>query len=655
MSENYTATYSPEDNKLRLYAVSRLPRDLYDQAKAAGFKWAPKQELFVAPMWTPGREDFLLTLVDEIEDEDKSLVERAEERADRFEDYSDNRAQDAERARSAVAAIADNIPFGQPILVGHHSERHARRDAKRIENGMRRAVNMWKQSEYWTDRAAGAIHHAKYKELPAVRARRIKGLEADKRKQERSLAEHERCLLFWNGKLKRKEEVGGGFIEVNWKTARWFTNIYDHTSACYSLADYPRKPGASTYEGSIGFWSALGDTEETGIITPEQARDIALRHHMRWGQHAERWIEHYSNRLAYERAMLSEAGGIVTDRKGPEKGGAVKCWASPGYGQGWSYIHKVNKVSVSVLDNWGNPADLEGGRNFSRTIPFDKLKEVMTAAEVRSARDAGELNELPSKIGFYLNQTVETRDEASARVHREAVAAAGSSCDCKDCQADAKIDDAVAPLKAEPQAEKLEASDFEAMQASLKAGVQVVTAPQLFPTPPELAARMVSEAGIESGDAVLEPSAGSGNILAAIRAAGFNGDIHLDAIEINQGLCKVLRQRGIEVDCHDFLEVEKPYCPDAPNGWDRIIMNPPFINGADIKHIEHAIGFLKPGGRLVALCANGPRQRAVLEPLADYWEDSPAGSFSEQGTNVNVVLLVINAPEEKPVRTTLFD
>lgn len=35
-----SATYSPEDNKLRLYSVSRLPRDLYDRVKAAGFRWA---------------------------------------------------------------------------------------------------------------------------------------------------------------------------------------------------------------------------------------------------------------------------------------------------------------------------------------------------------------------------------------------------------------------------------------------------------------------------------------------------------------------------------------------------------------------------------------------------------------------------------------
>ena len=54
-----TATYSPEDNKLRLYADARLPRDLYDRVRAAGFVWAAKQALFVAPAWTPEREDLL--------------------------------------------------------------------------------------------------------------------------------------------------------------------------------------------------------------------------------------------------------------------------------------------------------------------------------------------------------------------------------------------------------------------------------------------------------------------------------------------------------------------------------------------------------------------------------------------------------------------
>jgi 16S rRNA G1207 methylase RsmC len=164
---------------------------------------------------------------------------------------------------------------------------------------------------------------------------------------------------------------------------------------------------------------------------------------------------------------------------------------------------------------------------------------------------------------------------------------------------------------------------------------------------------MAEEADIQAGHRVLEPSAGTGNLIIAIKELGFNGNIHLDAIEINYDLCKKLRGYGIEVDQQDFLEVEKPYCPDAPDGWDRIVMNPPFVNGADIKHIQHAQTLLKPGGRLVALCANGPRQRAALQPIADIWEDLPAGSFKEQGTNVSVALLVINAPEA-PAEGQLF-
>lgn len=118
MEEIGTATYSPEDNKLRLYPLARLSKDLYERVHAAGFIWAPKQELFVAPMWTPSREALLVELCGEVGDEDKSLVERAEERSERFEDYSESRADDARQARQAVSAIADNIPLGQPILVG---------------------------------------------------------------------------------------------------------------------------------------------------------------------------------------------------------------------------------------------------------------------------------------------------------------------------------------------------------------------------------------------------------------------------------------------------------------------------------------------------------------------------------------------------------
>jgi hypothetical protein len=111
----YTATYSPEDNKLRLYTNSdeRLPESLYSQVRSHGFIWAPRQELFVTPKWTPEREDFLIELSGQIDDEDKSLVERAEERAERFEQYGERSKSEAEHAHNAVSAITVSIPLGQ--------------------------------------------------------------------------------------------------------------------------------------------------------------------------------------------------------------------------------------------------------------------------------------------------------------------------------------------------------------------------------------------------------------------------------------------------------------------------------------------------------------------------------------------------------------
>lgn len=596
-----TATYSPDDNKLRLYASERLPRELYDRVKAAGFSWAPKQELFVAPMWTPSREDLAIELAGTIGDEDKSLCERAEERSERFKDYSDKRADDAERAHAAVNAICDRIPFGQPILVGHHSERHARKDAERIENGMRRAVKAFETSAYWKQRAAAAVHAAKYKERPDVRARRIKKLEAERRDMVRRVEECEHGLKFWRGEMQVKNTKTGevrllAIVESNrdW-ILRYLGSDSYHYSFEFPLAKYPRNAPASQYEGTMCLWGALGSNEgpDHAVCTLDQARELCLDALNRNRADCQRWIAHYEHRLEYERAMLEGDGGTVADKTGPEVGGACRCWASPS--GGWSYIQKVNKVSVTVLDNWGN-----GGTNFTRTIPFDKLFAVMSRADVEAARTAGTLKDTADGQGFiYYADTTPTPPAATAE---------------------------------EPDKT---AESVNAMKETLRAGVQVVSAPQLFPTPPEIAQRMTELADITSGDKVLEPSAGTGNLIAAALGAGaFESDVV--AVEINVQLSEALTARYAKarVFCGDFLAL-------SFERFDVILMNPPFTRGADIEHILHARTFLAPDGRLVALCANGPKQNEVLAPLADSWEVLPTGSFASEGTGVNVAMLTM--------------
>lgn len=603
---SFTATYSPDDNKLRISASSRLDKETYTRVRAAGFIWAPKQEIFVAPMWTPERAALCEELAGEIGDEDTSLADRAEARADRFEDYSEKRAKDADAAAAAVKRLADGIPLGQPILIGHHSERHARKDAERIDNGMRRAVNAWKTSEYWTRRAAASLAHAERKERPDVRARRIKKIEADLRRVQKTMKRAELLAAAWVNPWDRLKNKDG-----ERPSPRAAVVFLGNRDGGYFATNHARPSG---YVGPISFWEAAGgnidgaDPETRAIATPEEICARAIEYHRATIARCQPWVDHYQFRLEYERAMLAEGGGLATDRTGPEKGGAIKTlWAPRG---GWAIIHKVNRVSVTVRHTYNDGPE---ARVFPRNIPMDKVREIMTRAEVEAARAEGRL--VP--VGDYAFYLAAPRPPEAP-----------------------EAPEAPSPAPVEPATP---AADFEAMAAALKAGgAKVITAPQLFPTPKALADRMAEAAGLEDGMRVLEPSAGTGALLrAALRAC--DGALEMTAVEINTDLAMQLSAEGLASTVEagrDFLQ-----CNGDLGKFDRVIMNPPFSGAADIRHILHARQFLKPGGRIVALCANGPRQGEALRELAErsggYFEPLPAGSFAEQGTGVNVALVVI--------------
>ena len=647
----FTATYSPDDNKLRLYATTRLDAETYAKVKAAGFRWAPKQDLFVAPSWTPARENLLIELAGEVEDEDKSLVERAEERAERFEDYSGARRADAESARKAVSAIADNIPFGQPILVGHHSEKHARRDAEKIDSGMRKTIKMCDTANYWSARAHGALRAAKYKELPGVRHRRIKGLESEKRKVEKNRETMVKNLAIWTVEGLTLEQArqlaGNGYFYLRTDSTEDFTAAYD------VLRDDPPK------------WPL-----EKVVATLAEAWPKSIAH-------CDRWIAHYENRLTYERAMLDkqigtgELGSGMGGRFDIKPGGKVLI----GRNGEWLVVIRVNKAGGAVNSvTTQAPASVTWTKTWKygieKVADYQPPTEEM-AAKVKKATKLPPLCNYPGEGFLEMTQAewtlkmkrkwsdfpyigvAETTETMGRHRFRQLPKPGGSMWQkVQIFLTDAKrIDPPKPEPKSEPEAlptperrplvrsapplAREVSTEIEAMRDSLKAGVKVVTAPQLFPTPPEIAARAVELAGIEPGHRVLEPSAGTGRLVDAI-----GSQVEVVAVERNLDLCVMLRKKTlpwVNVRCDDFLASNSDL-----GQFDRIVMNPPFENGADIKHIKHALGFLRPGGRLVAICANGPRQEANLRELANHWEELPSGTFA--GTGVSTVLLAIDTP-----------
>ena len=165
-----------------------------------------------------------------------------------------------------------------------------------------------------------------------------------------------------------------------------------------------------------------------------------------------------------------------------------------------------------------------------------------------------------------------------------------------------------------------------------------------FPSPPAVVDRLIELAGIDHGMRLLEPSAGRGAIAVACIDAG----AAVDCFELMEANHNVLAadDRLDKVVLGDFLKAE----PEPV--YDRVVMNPPFLKQADIKHVMHAHQFLKPGGMLVSVMSAGVTFRtdarttafnAFVQERGGRVEELPENSFKASGTGVHTVIVTIPA------------
>jgi len=166
-----------------------------------------------------------------------------------------------------------------------------------------------------------------------------------------------------------------------------------------------------------------------------------------------------------------------------------------------------------------------------------------------------------------------------------------------------------------------------------------------FYTPLSLVAELVEWAAPMPSMLCLEPSAGDGRIVHALREAGVRV-VH--ACEIDDTMRAKCESEGATILGADFLAVP----PSAI--YDRVLMNPPFIGATYRKHIEHAFRFLRPGGMLVAIAPS----KAEFEVSQSEWtlpgcenvafERVESERFKEEGTNIATIIVRIYAPDDHP-------
>lgn len=179
-----------------------------------------------------------------------------------------------------------------------------------------------------------------------------------------------------------------------------------------------------------------------------------------------------------------------------------------------------------------------------------------------------------------------------------------------------------------------------------------------FPTPAELAARLVAMADVRPGMLCLEPSAGDGALVWPMLAAG--AEVH--AVEHDPARRHALRARSetckqLTVSFMNDFMLWPAMMPDPQ--YDRVVMNPPFCKvgeGDHLDHVRRAHRMLKSGGRLVAVLPSSVafrRDRRYSDfrgwasehtESATPFKELPVGSFKESGTGVNTVVAVLEAP-----------
>jgi hypothetical protein len=188
-----------------------------------------------------------------------------------------------------------------------------------------------------------------------------------------------------------------------------------------------------------------------------------------------------------------------------------------------------------------------------------------------------------------------------------------------------------------------------------------------YPTPPEVAALMLDPLDLK-GKTILEPSAGSGNLIGECLTRGAAEVMWCEAEAKLQGILTGIRNATPAHNYTDFLQVQ----PADVSHIDMIVMNPPF--SADERHILHAWEIAPAGCEIVSLCnwntvsdwrgnsltsKPGPRSQQQIRYLTEaYGSAENLGecfTTAERPTRVSVGMVRLTKPGQRVSAADEFD
>lgn len=175
-----------------------------------------------------------------------------------------------------------------------------------------------------------------------------------------------------------------------------------------------------------------------------------------------------------------------------------------------------------------------------------------------------------------------------------------------------------------------------------------------FPTPVKIVDKMIEIAGLKPDSIMLESSAGTGRILDEARKI-INSLDNFVVIELNESRQQVLKSKGYHVDFEGTFEdsLKDPEILKKLKRCDKVVINPPFKNDMDVKHLLISYMVCADKADIVSIMQenslyyNRSIHRVFKEFLNLIGKDAyevkslPAGSFKSEMTTVDTVIIHI--------------
>ena len=136
-------------------------------------------------------------------------AERQEQKKERYQERVEQAEQRSQAHYENQRKISSVIPMGQPILIGHHSEKRHRNDLKKIDNEMRKSIQESEKADYYRNKVDN-IDNSKVissDDPQAIEKLQARIEELEKAKEEVKARPHEWYELpYLNADIRRAKE-----------------------------------------------------------------------------------------------------------------------------------------------------------------------------------------------------------------------------------------------------------------------------------------------------------------------------------------------------------------------------------------------------------------------------------------------------------------